>query len=328
MIFTVQKSSRYVDRFGADQSLNTDLAELHLKYTFENKVEFYITNVCNLTCENCNRYNNHNFRGWQRWSDYADIYRKWSDHIELKNVVLMGGEPLLNPTITDWITGVTDVFKCGIQVLTNGTRLNNVPGLYDVLAQTGGPHVGCVQISLHNINYFDELKQNIKSFLSNFREEYGSVLGTSHPNPGFAGMYYSVRDVNDVLVNVHLSNDFHTASIQPTAAGRFTLHNSDPIAAHDKCGFAQYKCYHFIKGKLYKCGPVALMPEFDEQFNLDISDQDRKLLHAYKPLTPESWTWKSQRWIDNLDKPIPQCKFCPQSFTSKIIYPVVKGSKA
>jgi hypothetical protein len=302
-----------------------------LKYKFENKVEFYITNVCNLTCENCNRYNNYNFRGWQRWSDYADIYRKWSEYIELKSVVLMGGEPLLNPTITDWITGLTDTFKCGVQVLTNGTRLNNVPGLYEALAQTrsrGSPVTGHIQISLHNINYFDELRQNIKAFLSTPREEYGTGIGVSLPNDTWGGMYYSIRDVNDVLVNVHLANDFHTAAIQPTPDGRFTLHNSDPIVAHGKCGFAMYKCYHFIRGKLYKCGPVALMPEFDEQFNLDISDQDRKLLHAYKPLTPESWSWKSQRWIDNLDKPIPQCKFCPQTFAHKIIYPVVKGKEA
>jgi hypothetical protein len=302
-----------------------------LKYKFENKVEFYITNVCNLTCENCNRYNNHNFRGWQRWSDYADIYRKWSDHIELKNVVLMGGEPLLNPTIIEWINGVTDIFKCGIQVLTNGTRLNNTPGLYDALAQLpqrGGPHVGCVQISLHNIDHFDELKQNIRAFLSEPQEEYGTSIGVSLPYDPWNGMYYSVRDVNNVLVNVHLANEFHTASIQPTPNGRFTLHNSDPIVAHERCGFAMYKCYHFIRGKLYKCGPVALMPEFDEQFNLDISDEDRKLLHEYQPLTPESWSWKSQRWIDNLDQPIPQCKFCPQNFTSKVIYPVVKGSGA
>jgi hypothetical protein len=216
-------------------------------------------------------------------------------------------------------------------VLNNGTRLNNVPGLYDALAQTrsrGGPVTVHIQISLHNTNYFDELKQNIKSFLSNPKEEYGSVLGTAHANLGYNGMYYSVRDENDVLVNVNLSNDFHTASIQPTAAGRFTLHNSDPIAAHNKCGFVQYKCYHFIKGKLYKCGPVALMPEFDEQFNLDISDEDRKLLHAYTPLTPESWSWKSQRWLEHIDDPIAQCKFCPQSFTRKIIHSTVKGSKA
>ena len=83
-----------------------------------------------------------------------------------------------------------------------------------------------------------------------------------------------------------------------------------------------------INGKIYKCGPAALMPEFDEQFNLDISDQDRKLLHAYKPLTPESWSEKSLRWLEHIDDPIAQCKFCPQTFTSKIIYPVVKNSKA
>jgi hypothetical protein len=302
-----------------------------LKYTFENKVEFYITNVCNLTCENCNRYNNHKFAGWQRWSDYADVYQQWSEYVNLKNIVIMGGEPLLNPTITDWITGLTDVFKCGIQVLTNGTRLNNVPGLYDALAQTrsrGGPITGNIQISLHNTNHFDELKQNIKSFLSTIREEYGTAIGVIPKNDPWGKMYYSVRDVNDVLVNVHLANDFHTAAIQPTPDGRFTLHNSDPVIAHEKCGFAQYKCYHFIRGKLYKCGPVALMPEFDEQFNLDISKPDRKLLHGYRPLTVESWSRKSLRWLEHIDDPIAQCKFCPQTFASKIIYPVVKHSKA
>ena len=301
-----------------------------MKYIFENKVEFYITNVCNLTCDNCNRYNNYNFRGWQRWSDYADVYQQWSQHIDLKHIVIMGGEPLLNPTITDWITGLTDVFKSSIQILTNGTRLNKVPGLYDALAQTrkrGGPVVGNIQISLHNTNHFEQLQQNIKSFLGKPREEYGTVLGIIPPNNPWGQMYYSVRDENDVLVNVHLANDFHTASIQPTPDGRFTLHNSDPVVAHKKCGFAQYKCYHFIQGKLYKCGPVALMPEFDQQFNLDISKPDRKLLHGYRPLTVESWSKKSLRWLEHIDDPIAQCKFCPQDFSSKIIWPTVKHSK-
>ena len=299
-----------------------------MKYKFDNKVEFYITNVCNLTCENCNRYNNYNFRGWQRWSDYADIYRKWSDHIELKNVVIMGGEPLLNPTIVDWIHGLSKTFKSGIQVLSNGSRLNQVPGLYDALVQTvkhGAPVTGHIQISLHNIDHFDELRQNIKAFLSTPTDEYGYGIGVDGHDPQ---QFYSLRDINNVLINVHLANDFHTAAIQPTPDGRFTLHDSDPIVAHEKCGFARYKCYHFIRGRLYKCGPVALMPEFDEQFNLDISDQDRKLLHSYRPLEVDDWSTKSLRWLEHLDDPIAQCKFCPQTFAHKIIYPVVKGSKA
>ena len=243
----------------------------------------------------------------------------------------MGGEPLLNPTVNEWIVGLTDIFKCGVQVLTNGTRLNNTPGLYEALAQTrsrGSPVTGHIQISLHNVNHFDELQQNIKSFLSTPTEEYGTAIGVSLPNDPWNGMYYSVRDVNDVLVNVHLANDFHTASIQPTPDGRFTLHNSDPIVAHGKCGFAMYKCYHFIQGKLYKCGPVALMPEFDKQFNLDISDEDRQLLNSYKPLKIKQWPDRAFKWLAQLDDPIAQCKFCPQTFASKIIYPVVKNSKA
>ena len=67
------------------------------------KAEFYITNVCNLTCSNCNRFNNYNFRGWQRWSDYANEYSIWANKVRLQRITILGGEPLLNPTILDWI---------------------------------------------------------------------------------------------------------------------------------------------------------------------------------------------------------------------------------
>jgi organic radical activating enzyme len=302
-----------------------------LKHIFENKVEFYITNVCNLTCDNCNRFNNHKFAGWQRWSDYADTWRQWSEYIDIKNIVLMGGEPTLNSTLNEWVTGLTEIFGSSIQILSNGIHLNKVPGLYDSLAQTrdrGGPVPGCVQISLHNLDHFEQIRNNIKTFLSTPAHEYGQVLGIANGDQPMNSMYYSLRDINDVVVNVHLANQFHTASIQPTPDGRFTLHNSDPDIAHKKCGFAQYKCYHFIRGKLYKCGPVALMPEFDEQFDLDISKPDRKLLHGYRPLEIKDWPKKALRWLAQLDDPIAQCKFCPQTFSSKIIYPVVKNSKA
>ena len=104
-----------------------------MKYTFENKVEFYITNVCNLTCENCNRFNNHKFTGWQRWSDYADTYRRWSEYIELKNIVILGGEPTLNPTLPEWVVGLNEIFNSGIQILSNGLQLKHNPSLYNAL---------------------------------------------------------------------------------------------------------------------------------------------------------------------------------------------------
>jgi hypothetical protein len=240
----------------------------------------------------------------------------------------MGGEPLLNPTINDWVTGLTKIFKSGVQILSNGLQLKQNDRLYDALAQTtehGAPVVGHIGISLHNLDHFASIKTNIKSFLKTPKEEYGTAIGIVKdwdPNT-----YYSLRDINDVLVSVHLSNSFYTAAIQPISNNRFTLHNSDPVKAHNSCGFAQHKCYHFIRGKMYKCGPVALMPEFDQQHNLAISDQDRQLLHSYEALTVEHWPDRALKWLDQLDRPIPQCKFCPQSHTSKQIWPLVKNSK-
>lgn len=290
-----------------------------MKHVFENKVEFYITNVCNLTCENCNRFNNHDFRGWQNWADYADTYQAWSEFIELRNIVIMGGEPLLNPTINDWISGLHRIFGCDIQVLSNGLQLLKVRNLYNTLAANKGH----VSISLHNPDHFEQIRQDIQQFLGPIREEYGSGIGQERKNDPF---FYSARDVNDVLVNVHVSRDFLVASVIPGPNGRFTLHQSDPEKAHKLCAFAAYKCYHFIKGKIYKCGPVALMPEFDRQHNLDITDRQREILNSYQPMTVDTWLTHGAQWISELDNAIPQCQFCTDRVQHTLIFPVTKSA--
>jgi organic radical activating enzyme len=301
-----------------------------LKHIFENKVEFYITNVCNLTCDNCNRFNNHKFAGWQRWSDYADTWRQWSEYIDIKNIVLMGGEPTLNSTLNEWVTGLTEIFGSSIQILSNGIHLNKVPGLYDSLAQTrdrGGPVPGCVQISLHNLDHFEQIRNNIKTFLSTPAHEYGQVLGIANGDQPMNSMYYSLRDINDVVVNVHLANSFSTAAVVPRPDGRFTLHNSDPVAAHKVCGFQMFRCYHFSHGKIFKCAPTELMLDFDSQFNLDITEQDRELLASYQPMTVDRWSQHHQAWLAELHEPIAQCKFCPETFEQQTIWPLVKHAK-
>jgi hypothetical protein len=111
--------------------------------------------------------------------------------------------------------------------------------------------------------------------------------------------------------------DFYDSAIQTRPSGRLTLHDSDPDKAHAVCGFAKHKNYHFIRGKLYKCGPVALFPEFDQQHNLDISDADRQLLSSYQPLTVEGCAEHGPAYFDQLNLPLAQCKFCPESVQFK-----------
>lgn len=301
-----------------------------MKYSFPQKVEFYITNVCNLTCDNCNRFNNHKFAGWQRWSDYEQVYQRWANYIDLNAIVLMGGEPTLNPTCVEWVLGLQKIFDVDVQVLTNGTRLHQVPNLYEAMlvdspVRRKRNHIG---ISLHNMNEFETIRSNVREFLQGEIQEWGKILGVPAPSnyPDYNASY-SAADKNGVLINAWVDNTFDTAAIQVDPDGRFTVPgNPDPQRRHDQCNFVIHKGYHFIKGKLYKCGPVALMPEFDEQHNLNLSPEDRALLNGYVPLSMDNIDSYGAEFFENLDKMIPQCKFCAHEPQAKTIWPLRKGS--
>jgi len=280
------------------------------------KVEFYITNVCNLTCEDCNRFNNHDFKGWQAWSDYESIYEQWAEYVDIEQIVILGGEPLLNPTIMDWIYGLNRIWKRNIQTLTNGTRINQVRGLYELLKETDN----WIGISLHDQNYLPTLEQDIEKFMS------GRVVKTdkSHPlNKGRADFVY--WDRNKVSIPLWTQDEFMSSAIRLLPGGKFGLYSSDPVAAHDICPIAKNKSYHFIRGKLYKCGPVALFPEFDQQHEFDISAEDRELLNSYKPLSIDEFETRGQDFLQTIDNPIPQCKFCPSQSNFKRIVSIRKG---
>jgi hypothetical protein len=288
------------------------------KHTFS-KIEFYITNVCNLTCEGCNRFNNYNFAGWQRWSDYESTYEKWADYINIEHMVLLGGEPLLNPDIIDWIRGLNRVFHTNVQILSNGTRINQVKGLYEAL-QVNGNWMG---ISWHNPDTIDEFDVSVRQFLK------GNVVKVDkeHPDNPF-GSHMMWMDENRVKIPLWIQYDFYDSAIRAKPGGGYGLHNSNPLIAHNSCGFARFKNYHFIKGKLYKCGPAALFPEFDQQHKFDISVEDREILHSYQPLTADTYTTAGSEFLANLDKPLAMCKFCPESLDYKNRLFAVSKNKA
>jgi Radical SAM superfamily/4Fe-4S single cluster domain len=272
------------------------------------KIEFYITNVCNLTCEGCNRFNNYNFAGWQRWSDYKADYEEWAKYVDIDRIVILGGEPLLNPDILDWVYGINQVFKRNVQILSNGTRLNKVKGLYEAL-QANGNWMG---ISWHNPNTIYEFEQEVHKFLQ------GTVIRVEKDDPkNEFGADVVWIDENKVAIPLWIQWDFYDSAIQRNELGQFTLHNSRPEVAHNSCGFRIHKNYHFIKGKLYKCGPSALFPEFDQQHPFGISEEDRRILHSYQPLSPYEFLERGQEFLANIDKQLDQCKFCPESLEYK-----------
>ena len=292
-------------------------------------VEVYITNICNIACNNCNRYNNYNFKGHQLWSDYKELYTAWSKKIRLQKITIMGGEPLMNPSVVDWIRGFNQLWDKRVQLLTNGTRLNMVPGLYDVMMEyrrNGGNWIG---VSIHNPlerdRYFEEIHKFLKGPIT---EWHGKDAVDNHGNSATWGADHAFEDSNGLRLHVWEYTEFYNANIHRNIQGNLTLHDNDPAKAHEKCGMARFKNYHFIKAKLYKCGPVALMPEFDQQHILDISDEDRTLLNSYRPLTIDEFDVRGREFWGNIDQVIPQCKFCPTEFKNEQLFAVSKVKNA
>lgn len=275
-------------------------------------LEVYITNVCNLTCSNCNRYNNYKFTGWQNWADYESTVAQWAEYIDVKTLMILGGEPLLNPTIVDWIRGLRKYWpNAFIGVQSNGTRIDHVPGLYEALLEKS-----YIMVSVHDPQDLDPLTEKIQNFLRKPLTRRDKVNSDGSEN------YFDIRytDVNNCHVDVLFDTKFTNSSVIQRADGTFTLHQNKPEDAHRDCCFHKWKNYHMIWGKIYKCGPVALMPEFDQQYALDISDEDRTLLKSYQPLTIDmAHQGQTQDFFNGIDNAIPQCKFCPTDTTASPI---------
>ena len=84
-----------------------------------------------------------------------------------------------------------------------------------------------------------------------------------------------------------------------------------------------------IRGQIYKCGPVALMAEFDQQYAFDLTDEDRAIIHSpRRGLSIDEWDIHGGEFLDNIDNVIPQCKFCPESYDYKpITFSTLKPNK-
>jgi len=312
-----------------------------------NYAEFYITNVCNYNCTACNRLNNYQFSGHQYWSDYEFEYTEWSKRLHLKEINILGGEPTLNRTLNDWLYGINKLWPDTKtkSLSTNGTRLSYWKQIYKTLVDTKFT----VKVNTHGrIKYKDTvdtirdilvspITETYKCDYTKWVDAYNQVKDISWPDCSTIDDYDKLpedikneckdihkidpenfkkitgdlilEDTNGVKFIVTYYEMFVTAPLKYNHDHTFSVYKSDPNKAHDVC-ISKY-CHHFVKGKLYKCHHVVLLPEFDEQYNVIMTDKQRELLHSYKPATINDSENELQNFVNNIRNVIPQCSLCP-----------------
>jgi hypothetical protein len=290
---------------------------MNKKYWVE-ETDFYITNVCNLTCETCITYNDRKFKGYSKWEDYRQMYEDWAKILDVNMMVIIGGEPYSHPELLTWAQGIRRLWPDveSFAVCTNGTyfHLDENKKISRDLVDLGL----WIDVSVHDPSHFSDVKFHLEDILSAY--DYTTVpIKTTTLGRSFLddGIEYQLDGRKIAELNQRWT--LHTSSTKMEKDGMIYMHTSDPQTAHDNC--SAYRCHYFNKGKLYKCHVVAVGEDLTKQFNIDAASKE--MLLDYRACTPYDDPEFIEQFTGTLLNVIPQCTLCPEKRLPKDVFPLV-----
>jgi organic radical activating enzyme len=188
-------------------------------------INYFISYQCNLKCEYCSYFNP--FRnGILPKNSLIDSFQIWAERLQPENVVLGGGEPLLNPDYEEIALSASKIWKDSkIIIITNGILLSKVSDKF--LRTIAGQKIEFrISRHLNTDNYNTNIKNAIKRF-----KKYGIVYEIVESFDAWSALY----EINE--------NGIPYPS------------NSDPKKAWNEC-FSKY-CTCIIGRNLYRCSIQA-----------------------------------------------------------------------
>ena len=101
-------------------------------------VESMLVYPCNLKCVGCSTFSDLRRTGYVTAKQGLEWLRPWSQRMEIHAWGAMGGEPLMNPQMYDWIVAVRDLLPdAQIRFVTNGLLLEKHWRIVELLNDIG-----------------------------------------------------------------------------------------------------------------------------------------------------------------------------------------------
>ena len=270
-------------------------------------VEFYITNVCDLACENCNRFNNFQRKGRVDWDESQ--YVEFAKHFDIKRISIIGGEPLNHPGINDYIKGIRKLWpNSDIVITTNGLAINRRKHLFEYCITYNIQ----LEISFHDTAHVDGIiMQELEKFKElNGAEWIGPTTETlnhiDRDGVPFTTEAQYMYESKGLRIDFTPAYSFGTCAIEKFEGNIPMPHTSNPKVAYHHCGMRNSPTFH--DGKFYKCGMIAAGKEFVTEYNA----QDHwKELFEYRPVV--SGDLNNNDWKENFWQAESVCRLCPEN---------------
>jgi len=202
----------------------------------------------------------------------------WSHRLQPSLVVLLGGEPALNPDLTKIVLLARKHFPWSpLKITTNGFFLHRHPNLPDAIVRTNSE----IKISKHGDD-----------------DDY---------NARFAPVKELIREWTKkrTRIKVDRSSPSWTRRYFGFGESMLPFHDEDPRTSWQNC--TSWKCPQLRDGLLWKCPILAYLPMQKAKFPKLSSEWTLGL--DYKPLSPDASDDEVKKWFLQEDEP--QCSLCP-----------------
>ncbi len=270
--------------------LNLNNSAQHWDDFIMHHVEVHLNEHCNLNCKYCFHFSciaEKEFYELDRFKqDMAQMAAVFKGH--LKNIQLLGGEPLLNPQVNEYIKVTRKLFpKSTISLLTNATLLDNMDKDF------------WVNLNENNVNIVPSIypvKINWASIIDKAKK-YNVII---------YGDYNCQEELRVDTVDKYRKNKF--LKLELNEKGNVGVDNSN-------CS-RKFRCNNMYHGKFYPCSAIVYVRHLNKKFNTNfvVTENDYIDLYKVKNINEvKEFLKKPQPFCDNY------CKVCPKKVDWELV---------
>ncbi len=240
-------------------------------------LEVHVAHACNLACESCSHSSNHTHRGTLSVEAAEASFALWSHRLQPRVLCLLGGEPTLNPNLTELVRLARRCWpEALLRVSTNGLLLHRHPDLPAALQGNAK-----LDFTIHHASaeYAAEVESAVQ-LARRWEREHGLRVSFKQVWMGWTQRYTGFG-----------------ASMAPFSDGQ-------PRQSWEVCPAKHAPQLH--EGRIWKCAPLAYLPMQHARYGL--GEAWRPYL-AYQPLEATATDDEVEAFFRREDEPT--CAMCP-----------------
>lgn len=248
--------------------------------------------ACNLSCKGCSNYSDLRLNGVVNWNECKSWLTNWLSVIDINEFSIIGGEPMINPYINDWLVGARELMPTTKIILTtNGLLLGKNFEVVETLNNIGN---SLLKITVH-IENNKIINDNIKKIFDLYEFEPTVEYGIQ-------------RFVNKNNFRIHIKKPTTFIKTFKNNYHNMMPHNNDPSEAFKIC--SQKTCPLLYKGRIYKCSSIAMLSEILVKFNRQEILEWQEYVN-YKGIAFDDDINIIEKFVKMFGKPESICKMCP-----------------